>query len=448
MQSLVQSTEAYIKKHAMIQPGQQLLVAVSGGVDSVALCHLLIQLEYRIAIAHCNFGLRGASSDKDQDFVERLAEKLGIKCFTRKFAVGDHMSNHGGSTQMAARSLRYDWFRELMEQEGYDLLATAHHANDQIETMVFNLTKGTSIAGLRGIKPKSNNTIRPLLFASKEEILAYASSAKLKWREDKSNQEDKYQRNKIRHHIIPVMTEINPGLIKTSLNNTSRFHALEKLLNHQIELIRNHHFSETTEGLNLDLSWCEEDSGGLAILEGLLKPYGINLEQCQCIMDGLGQNSGLTFQSDTHLLTLDRSSAFISTIKAPDNFRETIDIRDNSKHIGGRLFTFELVTGRPEIDPNPNFAYLDAYKVNFPLVARNWQEGDRFQPLGMKGEKKVSDFMIDEKIPVNLKKRLVIFESQHDILWIAGHRISDRYKITSKTPSTLIIKMIHDAEAL
>ncbi|MFY0625038.1 MAG: tRNA lysidine(34) synthetase TilS [Reichenbachiella sp.] len=441
MLSLLSRFQKYINDQQLISGDEKLIIAVSGGVDSVVLCHLFSQLKKAFEIAHCNFGLRGEESETDEIYVRELAESYSVPVHVKKFQTDEYAKQHGISIQMAARDLRYDWFKKLTGQNTSALLATAHHANDQIETVFYNLAKGTGISGLRGIKAKSQHIIRPLLFATKQEILEFANMNHLYWREDASNESDKYHRNHMRHHVIPELSKINPSLEKTLQRNIDRFQSLENLLFAKVQDVIENYGKMDSDVFSLKMDWFDLSKGGLVVLEELIKPYGFNNDQCQNIVDSLSNGTGNQFFSGTHKLSIDRGCILLQEVSNNEEISVVIQEGNESIVIDNQKLTLKRVDQKVEFENNANCAYLDFDKVHFPIFVRNWQKGDRFIPLGMKQEKKVSDFMIDEKIPLNLKKRLLLFESNNEIFWIAGHRISDRHKITPKTKKSLIIKL-------
>lgn len=444
MSDLFHKFQDFNKKQAIFSLNGKTLVAVSGGVDSVVLVHLMSKAKISLGVAHCNFSLRGKEADKDQQFVEKIAAQLSVPFHTINFETASHATKNGISTQMAARALRYKWFEEIKSNFDYQKVATAHHADDQIETILFNLTKGSGIAGLRGIKTRTELTIRPLLFASKAEIIDYARSNKLEWREDVSNKEDKYSRNLLRNRVIPLLRDINPGLGRTIFDNQERYTALEKLLNARTEIVQSKNLAFKDNGYEFKLGWYNEKEGSFSVLENTLKTFGFNLDQCLQIRESLEQ-SGKQFFSDNYLLIIDRHRLLIESRNEKQDFELSIPEDTKQFELNENTYNIKLTQQKVKFDGNNNSAFLDADKVKFPLKVRNWLKGDHFIPLGMKGKKKISDFMIDQKIPVNLKRKIAIFESNGEIFWIAGHRIDDRYKVTSKTQSTLIIKMTRNA---
>ncbi|MBU2914510.1 tRNA lysidine(34) synthetase TilS [Reichenbachiella agariperforans] len=440
MTNLSEKFEAYIQSHGLFGKESRLLVAVSGGIDSVVLCHLLHQLGYQFSVAHCNFGLRGKDSDQDEQFVRALSGSMDVPFYTQHFETEAYAQTNKVSIQMAARDLRYAWFDTLMSEHQMDYLLTAHHANDLIETSLFNFTKGTSIAGLRGIQKKNGQTIRPLSFATKKKIHKYAEAHALTWREDSSNASNKYHRNRIRNVVIPELRKINPSLEKTYMQNQERFESLEALLKSRTKSVLKQFSSMKNGAQKLDMSWMDVKNGGLVILEDILRPYGFNIEQCKAIIVALRSSiPGKRFSSDESVLVVDRDQLVITPLDSPtDEAALTEDMTEIT--VQGQYFSISQESMPVEIIRSSDYAFLDADLLAFPIKIRNWEQGDRFIPLGMTAQKKVSDFMIDEKIPVNLKSRILLFESDKEIIWIAGQRIDNRYKITDTTQRVLIIK--------
>ena len=442
MTDLLSSFNRFVKKERLFSTSDKLLVAVSGGLDSVVLTELLKAGGYVFGVAHCNFQLREKAADEDEEFVKQLGNQLEYQTYTKRFDTKAYAKENNLSTQVAARNLRYEWFDELIKSHGYKFLLTAHHANDQTETILYHLTKGTGVAGLRGIPVCVNNIRRPLLFATRAEIETFAQEQKLSWREDASNLEDKYNRNHLRLNVIPELKKINPGLEQTMQNNQQRFTALEKLLLHQTEEVKKAYLSEKQGNFSLSMDWFDPDSGGLSILNELIKVFGFNWDQNVSIAETFMQNaSGKQFESTDYTLYVDRNKLEISSNQSDSDFCEELKTLPEFLDTPFCKLTFSLATNDGKWSNDPNVAYLNADHIEYPLIIRNWNQGDSFQPLGRKGKKKLSDFMIDEKIPVNLKSRVLLIESNKDIIWVVGHRIDDRYKITSDTKKVLIVKM-------
>ena len=439
MSNLKSQVAKYIKKEKLCLPESKLLLTVSGGVDSIVLAHVLHELGYYCEIAHCNFQLRGQESDNDEQLASSAAKKLSAPFHSKKFETSIFAKEQGVSTQMAARDLRYEWFEQLRKSFALNYIVTAHHSNDQAETILFNWVKGTGIKGMRGMLPKAKRIIRPLLFASKQDLVLYAVSRDLIWREDESNSSNKYHRNLIRNVVIPQLGSINPGIENTVSNNIDRARSLEELLDFEVKLIKKNHLIKLPHGYELRLNWLKGKEGRLVLLEQLLGKFGFNLSQVKSILESIDNRSGKRFHSSDHVIILDRDRLFIE-VHSDQYHQCTIDENTTEFDLLGQHFTVEFQMSPLSIIKDSSYAMLDADLLTFPLKARNWQIGDRFVPLGMKHQKKVSDFMIDIKIPLNLKKRTVIFESADDIVWIAGHRISDKYKVTKKTTRCLLIK--------
>ena len=420
----------YNTENDLFRPEDKLLVTVSGGVDSIVLCHLLKKYNANFAIAHCNFGLRAEESDKDECFVEELAEALEVNIHIKKFDTKEYLKNAGISIQMAARELRYQWFSELAKQKGYKYILTAHHQNDLLETVLLNLIRGTGIAGLHGIKPKSGNIIRPLLFATKEHVLKYAEENNLDWREDSSNESAKYQRNLLRLEVIPILKKINSNLEQTLHQSVEKISAAEAIFNQYIEGCRIDFLTKREHYVSLEFEFLKEEIEPHLILFELLRPYGFNYSQSEDILRNLDNDAGKKYISSTYILVKDRTELII-TEKSETNIFLHIQIESNTHQIyfpwSDSTIKIQTTTGFEKTN-NFSVAYLNYEKLKFPITARLWKEGDSFHPLGMKGKKKVSDFLNDLKIPLNLKENVSVILSGEDIVWVVGYRIDERYK--------------------
>ena len=436
------SFENYCKKHSLFTKNDKILLAVSGGIDSMVMLDLFKNSNLKIGIAHCNFQLRDKDSNRDELFVTNKANRLGVDCYSKKFETKMYSRENAVSIQMAARELRYAWFEELRHKQRYNLVAIAHNLDDSLETVLFNLTKGTGITGLKGIPIKTGNIIRPLLFAQKQEIINYANEKGLKWRTDISNIDNKYTRNLIRNKVIPVLKEINPKILDTFANTTEKINAVSSIFIQWIESMRNDAIENRGEDIYIAkskiLDW--EIYARELILFEMIRLYGFNYNQAKNVCTSIDE-IGKLFISETHHLNIDRDLIIIS--KIPDiNTRVIIEKGDQLIELNGSNIVMEVHDKKINIEPDVNVAYLDLDDLVFPLVIRNWTEGDSFVPLGMKGEKKLSDFMIDEKIPLNLKSRVLVVTSAGNIVWIVGHRIDDRYKITENTSRTCRLKFL------
>jgi tRNA(Ile)-lysidine synthase len=436
---MVDSFREFIEREDLCRETDRLLLAVSGGVDSIVMMDLFLKNGYKVSLAHCNFGLRGEESDGDEEFVKKLAEESDVTCYVEHFDTQKIASGKGISTQMAARDLRYAWFEEVRSQEGYNYIATGHNFNDVVETMVFNLIKGTGLKGLTGISPKAGTVIRPLLFAGREEIEAYASENNITFRTDSSNASIKYHRNYIRHEILPGFRDVNPGFDITIRNTIDRLAGIQRFVNDWLETEKASYMFKEGKDIYLKndiFSRINEP----ALLYEVISKYGFNYDQCESIIKGLGNASGKVFYSEEFTLNIDRDYLIISP---KEQAEEHFEISRKDKLLVTDRFnlTFEILDNTPVLSPDRHIAYLDLDKLHYPLVLRNWKKGDWFMPLGMKGKKKLSDFMIDKKIPLNLKKRIMVLLSKGSIAWVAGHRIDERFRIDSKTRK--ILKIIY-----
>jgi tRNA(Ile)-lysidine synthase len=436
---MVDRFREFIEQKGLCRETDRILIAVSGGVDSVVMLDLFLKNGFKTGLAHCNFGLRADESDGDEEFVRRLAGVRGVTCYVEHFETEKIASEKQISTQMAARKLRYDWFEEIRSGEGFNYIATGHNFNDSVETMVFNLIKGTGLRGLTGISAKTGNVIRPLLFARREEIEAYASENNLAFRSDSSNTSVKYHRNYLRHEIIPEFRNINPGFEVTIRNTLERLGGIQRFVNYLLETEKKSYMSLDGKDIYLKNDFFSRINEP-AILYEVISKYGFNYDQCESITAGLGSEAGKVFYSEEFILNIDRDHLIISP-KQQTEARFEISKKDKLLVTDRFNLTFEILETTPVLSPDRHIAYLDLEKLHYPLVLRSWKKGDWFMPLGMKGKKKLSDFMIDKKIPLNLKKRIMVLLSKDSIAWVVGHRIDDRFKIDSKTRK--ILKIIY-----
>jgi tRNA(Ile)-lysidine synthase len=439
---MLQKVLGFIQSHNLCQPESKILAAVSGGIDSAVLCEVLHQLKYTFAIAHCNFGLRAEDAEADQLFAKKLAKKYDVPFFTENFDTRTFAAQEKLSIQMAARTLRYAWFEQVRRQEGYDFIATAHHSNDLTETILLHLTKGTGIAGLHGIPPKNGFIIRPMLHVTKDDIFDFVTSSKLVWREDSSNETTKYQRNKIRHEVIPVLKEINPNLEETMQQTAERVSQAETIVHAYIEHLRQQCIKEAPDAVYLSLVPLQNATGLPVVLHELLRPFNFSYTVVLELVDALAGIPGKQFVSPSHTLVKDREQLVITPRNLTRFGSITIaegqtEVDEEHVHLTLRYVyavDYKLVT-------KPHVAALDADLLKFPLRLRPWQEGDWFVPLGMNGKKKISDFLIDKKIPANLKTRTLVLVSDQSVVWVVGQRLDNRFKVTEKTQRVLEITL-------
>ena len=481
---------AYITSNHLINKGDRILVALSGGVDSMVLAELLRREGYDIAFAHCNFHLRGAESDGDEQFVREYAERVGVKLFVRQFDTLQFVENQKVSVEMAARELRYTWFNELIKQNvisteannhpvistersewrnlQFDKLALAHHADDQIETFFINLLRGSGIKGLKAMQPCNGKYIRPLLWASREEIKQFAIENGIQWREDSTNSDTVYLRNKIRHDLMPVFDSIKPEArekIIESVNHLASENQLyRELLNEKISqietvdgvlhTINKCHFDrssteERAERRNLlqlkqfhiagdssiPLCYTRNDSVEKQLLFEYIRHFGFSYSQCESIFSALDGEPGKEFYSNDYQLVVEKETI--------DIFPKALNAINAINAVNAlKVSQFEKTSNFKLQTSNLNIAQLDFDKLKLPLKTRSWQQGDRFHPLGMRGTKLVSDFFNDNGFTTFQKKNtLILTDNSGEIVWIVGHRIDDRFKITEKTKTIYEIKV-------
>lgn len=441
--TLNEAFERYIDENGLVAPGERVLLAVSGGVDSMVMLSLFAESGRAAGVAHCNFRLRGAESDEDEVLVRDEAARYGLPFYNRRFETQAEMERTGESMEMAARRLRYAWFGELCREHGYGAVAVAHHADDSIETFFINLLRGTGLRGLTGIPIHPGRVIRPLMFASRKELVEYAVARRIPFREDSSNRSTKYLRNKIRLGLIPRIREINPGFTDTMRRNLARLADAQRFVDHGIERIRreavcSHEGIDTVRIDRIDPAFPRD----FVIYEILSSRYGFKGDVIDALCRALEQGvSGRRFYARDRVAYPDRGTIVVAPIAPDDACAVRVDEGTRRCYCGNSVLLFE----RQDIDLIGSFgvpehiAQLDAGKLRYPLVVRRWQEGDWFVPFGMTGRKKVSDFLIDAKVSMAEKQRQFVLLSGDDIVWLVGRRIDDRYRITSGTDTVLRI---------
>ena len=430
--------QSHIRQNKLCKATDKILLAVSGGLDSMVMVHLFRQGGYHFSVAHCNFQLRGAESDGDEEFVKQKCGHFSIPFFTHRFETNNYATTNGVSIQMAARELRYAWFNNLLSEEKYDWVATAHHLNDSIETVLLNLTKGSGIEGLCGIAVKNKKVIRPLLFATREEIENYAAAEGITWREDSSNSTDDYQRNFIRHQLVPRLNELNPSWAQAVQRSMEKLKGAEELRELGIQQWKSKNQKSENGKIILSKNGFEKLENPAPILWTVIKEYGFNLDQCQEIIRTFDGQSGKKFSSLDFELVVDRNSLIIFQSHSWDEI--LIEKGQNEARLSSMFLQIKQEKS-PLITDDKSAAFLDAHLLTFPLLWRKWKAGDSFQPLGMQNRKKLSDFLIDEKISLADKESATIIESNGEIVWVVGHRIDERFKVKKETSLAIIMSV-------
>lgn len=441
---ILKKVELYIEKNKLLflEKGK-ILVGVSGGRDSVALLDILIKLGYQCIVAHCNFHLRGEESDRDEKFVQQLSFNLNIPYYSVDFDTVNYAKQKNISIEMAARELRYSWFTSLAEKINAQAIAIAHHADDNVETLLMHLVRGTGLKGLTGISPKNGLIVRPLLCCSRNEINEYIKNNNLSFIEDSTNQSVDFQRNKIRLQVIPLLEEINPSVKKVLSESIERFSEINIFYENAIEKIKKQLLTVDNDQLKINIDLLCKQASPKTILFEILHPYGFNESIVQDIEKHLHDESGKIFYSPTHYLIKDRKYLIISN-KIKKN-ETTFFITENDSEIS---FPIHLSITRKKKEQNfviskdNRIIQIDASLIQYPLTLRRWTYGDTFFPFGMNRQKKLSDFFVDQKLNLKQKAETWLLLSQNQIVWVVGLRLDNRFKITESTQEVLEIKML------
>ncbi len=448
MEKLLEKFQNYIRENELVTPAERVLLTVSGGVDSMVMLSLFARSGYTIGVAHCNFQLRGAESDEDEMLVKDEAARYEIPFYNMRFDTKAEMERTGESVQMVARRLRYDWFNKLCAEQGYDAIAIAHHADDSVETFFINLLRGTGLRGLTGIHVVNGRIIRPLLFASRRDILDYAHAEQIPFREDSSNRSTKYLRNKVRLGLIPRIREINPKFTEQMCANIERLTDAQLFISRGMERIRAE-VVERQNGLSvIDPGKIDPDFPVNFVIYELLNTYGFKGDVIDSLCRAMRHDAtGKRFYSKENVAYIDRGKIIVAPIEEGDACAVELKEGMTKVYCGNSvLYLEELDIDDIDTFAQPeNVALLDRDKLAFPLVVRRWNEGDSFVPFGMTGRKKVSDFLIDAKVSMAEKQRQFVVvngqggENEGQIVWLVGRRIDDRFKLDSKIENVLKI---------
>ena len=435
--------QSYVERHGLFSRDDRILLTVSGGVDSMVLLSLMASLGYRFGVAHCNFQLRGAESDEDEVIVAREAARYGVPCDNRRFDTAAEMERTGESMEMTARRLRYAWFEELRREHGYAAIAVAHHADDSIETFFINLLRGTGLRGLTGISTRMGRVVRPLMFASRREILEYAVAQKIPFREDSSNRSTKYLRNKIRLGLIPRIREINPKFTDLMRRNIERLTDTQLFIDAAVAHMREDVVTQADGIATIHVERIEAAyPRNFAVYELLSSQYGFKGDVCDALCRALSEAAtGRRFYAREYVATVDRGRILVERIAPGDACEVTVEQGTQRSYCGNMVLYFEAcdIDDIRAYDVPEQVALLDADLLRYPLRLRRWREGDTFIPFCMEGRKKVSDYLIDRKVSLPEKQRQFVLLSGDEIVWLVGRRIDDRYRLTDRTENVLRI---------
>ena len=439
--TLLQAFEKYVERHELFSHEDKILLTVSGGVDSMVMLSIFVRLDYNVEVAHCNFCLRGEESDEDTEMVLCECEKLGIVCHTKNFDTLGEMARTGDSMEMTARRLRYEWFYKLCQTEGCTVIAVAHHANDSIETFFINLLRGTGLRGLTGINRQYGRVVRPLLYATRKDILEYAVQNHIPYREDSSNRSTKYLRNKIRLGLLPLLQEINPKFTALMRGNLYRLNDAQRFIDAAIDNIRevalhSENGIDTIEVGAIDSIYPRD----FVIYELLNSSYGFKGDVVEELNKALKR--GVTdrrFYSRDYVAYLDRGNILVAPIEDEDDCEVIIERDEMRSYCGNSVLYYEHtdIDNVNEYRLPSDVALLDESKLQYPLRLRRWREGDTFIPFGMAGRKKVGDYLTDQKVPIVERKRQFVLVSGEDIVWVVGRRTDERFRVGTNTENIL-----------
>ncbi len=426
----------------LFKPDDRILLAVSGGIDSMVMAHMFKKSGYNYGIAHCNFSLRDEASDQDEVLVRKYSSKTKVPFYSKKFETEKVAKSRKISIQMAARELRYEWFEDVRKKHNYKYIAIAHNKDDVVETFLMNIARGTGIRGLSGIKVRKGNIIRPILFLARIEIEEFQEKNNIAFREDSSNSSLKYSRNKIRHVLIPELEDLNPNFKNNLLKTISYTSDATEIFIESIEEKKKSILHEQPGMITINIDSLKKLKFAGTYLFEFIKVYGFSKEIIPDIFYNLDRTSGKQFYSKTHRLIKDREQLIITPIqkKGSSIFR----IKENVKQIETPI---HLILKKEKTDHvfkpcnSKKIAYLDYDQLLFPLLLRKWEKGDKFQPLGLLHRKKLSDFFVDEKVSLNEKEKTWLLVSNKSIIWVIGHRIDHRYRVQEKTKNILNIEL-------
>lgn len=436
----------HVNSNRLWKEGDLLLLACSGGVDSVVLATLLHRMHQHVEILHCNFNLRGEESKRDEDFVRSLAQSLGLPCHVQSFDTKAEIKRMGKGVQEVARMLRYEWFDTVIaarqKQHKQVYLLTAHHADDQAETIAMNFFRGTGMAGMHGMQMKSGNLLRPLLFAKRAEILDFAESNHIAWVDDSSNMEDNYTRNHFRHHVIPQVEKIFPAVTQNLLDNAKRFSEMEIIYNKQIDKIKSGLMMKQGQSLGIPVNKLISMSPLDTIMFEVFRDFGFSAHQVPEIKKLFDAISGKSVSSASHRVLRNRNWLLIDPIEEKTHDIIVIEEGEESVSFNNTQLHIKRYDGQRLPDERADHAWIDLGSIKFPLILRPWKPGDYFYPLGLRKKKKIARFLTDLKLSLAEKENQWVLESDKKIIWVVGRRIDDRVKMTASSNNTLLIQLL------
>lgn len=417
---------------------KKLLIAISGGIDSIVLTHLLYKLDFDISLAHCNFKLRGNESNDDEAFITDLAKKLDKKIYVKHFDTESYAKKNKLSIQLAARELRYNWFKETLKENNLDYIITGHNTNDNLETFLINLSRGTGLEGLTGIPPVNEEIARPLLAFSREDILMFAIKNGITWREDKSNASVKYIRNKVRHKVLPVLLEINPNLMSSFKNTLSYLNESQEIVKDKVNEVATKIIKKDATGIfKIDIKALHKVSNIKAYLYQILKDFGFT--EWNDVFDLIDAQSGKQLFSKEYRLIKDRDFIILTKIENNIDEKKRFEIQENDTKISLPIH-LKLEAIKEEDDWENNIIYVDKDLLKFPLIIRKWEYGDYFSPTGMRGTKKISRFFKDRKLSILEKENIwLLANNNNEIIWVINYRQDKRFLATNSSKNILKI---------
>ena len=437
---MLQKFKQHLHQNFPFLGDSKLLIAISGGVDSVVLAHLCSQLDLNFSLCHCNFNLRGQESDDDEAFVTSLAKTLKTPVYATSFETEKYAAKNKVSIQVAARDLRYTWFYELLDKKGYDYVLTAHNTNDNLETFIINLTRGSGLEGFTGIPPVNQKSVRPLLAFSRDDITLFAIKNGIIWREDKSNASIKYIRNKVRHKVIPVLKELNPHVLESFQNTIEYLNESQSIINDAVKNITTNVVSYENDLLKISCKEIDKLSNKKAYLYQLLQGYGFTA--WNDIVDLISAQPGKQVFSNTHRLLKDRNFLILTTINKSHSVKGPILIDQKVSEITNPI-KLTIQNTEDYTSKNKYQIIIDNDLINYPLALKKWHHGDAMYPTGMTGSKKISQLFKDNKLSLlDKEKTWILTDAKDHIIWVIGLRQDRRYLANKTTKNRLKISYL------